>query len=1179
MDAFRAKAQLKRALKHWGERVPILRDLHFTTSLANDFYNVKLKQFIFQQGLFQFWADTVGARRIEMATRIQRAFRSKRARKKLFVLRTKLKYQLDARVVKGLDVAHFTAETLFQALHGKNESKSRPADLWAFALVSYPWQPVRAELTEIFNTVATNWRYLRKKRMMFGTISATETVPSRMSQGVEAECEDDDEAHTAYSLLSWLGVEPHALPCIVGFWQGRSPYLVTTGAHTSPLVISSSTRRRRHNQRRFERVCGESSTPSLVLPLATTTASSSPPSSVLSVMTWIDALQSVSHEATAIDLQAYFRRTLARRLAQSYREARRHDRARRLQVWFRGLKLKWLTRKRNRAALKLQRWHHATVKRRLDHHNFQEAMTRYRYAARAIQRISRRYFARKRFKLLCQCLVATPERFPNAPLCEECFGADQHQQEQQETDSETMKKSFVLATLKCRDCTQALCANCFATLHRSGKRMLHLADRIDIRAMNDPSANMCAVCEVAACRRCCATCKLQSTTTEPRVRGFCGSCFERAHCDPAGGGHSGRDHRVKVPWWDSKRFKTHEWSRTTTPLGGLSTAQDVVTKYQWTTLAMYQHHQQTLLQAERTQKEREDELFAIRMQHEAILRDAFDRYDSDRSGSIDRVEFKRMFREELCQPLSDEQIDDAMRAMDKSGDGEIQFDELLLWFAVGVRDNKVASQASDLLKDALKAKRTMRRYREKLNALVPPAGSSIKDKLSVLSPTSDAAPPPVIPKVPGFPSVACLEPSDYASKRKVFFRFLKEICALEWVEDDEAIIPIENARDVFNSVFLPRWNAGELTFDFYFDDEVFEFEGSEWRRCWDAERRKYVYQTRRKKKKKPDVVAEVEVDKRRKSSVRKSSRRKSSQKATQARLQSEREAAIKEQEEEAYEDVVEVIDPRRKQLLFEDAKRAFGTADQDASGFIDGKEFHHLLTAELCEPISKSKARDIMNEIDTDKSGKIDFDEFFLWYATDKCQDYPATPQMERVRAILKTQRRARATALAAVGAGVNSGLKVKQALKEKLHENQLARDCKGASAELVILLYEGFPKLLASKALSLHQQHVDSARVWLTNKQQEEQREKDLERQERAERKLVKKQAKQEATLKRQKRVAGVKRTMKLLFFGVNKKEAHAAKVQDALLNLDREIMLVDQHLSFKLLGNSSKSKRGSVT
>lgn len=1153
--------------------MPLLRDLHFTTTLADAFYHVKLKQFIFQQGLSQFWADTVGKRRIEMATRIQRAFRSKRARKKLFVLRTKLKYQLDACVTKGLDVAAFTVETLFQALYSKRETNS--ADLWVFALVAFPWQPVTCELKEIFNTVATNWRYLRNKRMAFGTISATEIVPSSAYQGAEAE-QEDDETHTAYSLLSWLGLEPHSLPCIVAFWQGRSSNMMAHSGiealATAPVMTSMHCRHR--NQRRFERVCGVSATPSLVLQLAT--------SSVLSVTTWIEALQSVSQEATAIDLQANFRSCLARRLAQSYRDAKRHNRARRLQLWFRNLKLKWLTKKRNRAALKLQRWHHATVKRRLDYHNFQEAMARYRHAARVIQRFSRRYFAQKRFKLLCSCLAMTTERFPNAPLCEECFGSDHQQQQQQNTGSETTKR-FVLATLKCRDCTQALCTHCFAALHRSGKRMLHLADRIEVCAMNNPSAAMCDVCEVAACKKLCGTCKLlQSTSiTEPRDRGFCTSCFERAHCDPKGGGHSGNNHRVKVPWWDSERFKTHEWSRASIgSLTLLSTAQDVVTRYQWTTLAMYQQQQQTLLQAERTQKEREDELFAIRVQHEAILRDAFDRYDSDRSGSIDRVEFKRMFREELCQPLSDDQIDDAMRAMDKSGDGMIQFDELLLWFAEGVRDNKVASQASNLLKDALKAKRTMRRYREKLNALVPPVGASIKDKLSLLDSTVNEASPPVAPKVPGFPSIACLVPGDYVSKRKVFFRFLKEICALEWVEDDEAIIPIENARDVFDSVFLPRWNAGELTFDFYFDDEAFEFEGAEWHRCWDAERRKYVYQTRRKKKKVAVLAVDGETGdgKRRKSSVRKSSRRKSSRKASQVRLQSEREAAI-EVETEAYEDVVEVIDPRRKQLLFEDAKRAFATADRDASGFIDTKEFHHLLTAELCEPISKSKAREIMNQIDMDKSGKIDFDEFFLWYAADKCQDYPTTPQMERARAILKTRRRARATALAAVGAGVSGGLKVKQALEEKLRENQLARDCKGASAELVTLLYEGFPKLLASKALSLHQQHVDSARVWLTNKQQEEQREKDLRCQERADRKLLRERVKQEAAVKRKKRVAGVKRTMKLLFFGVNKKEAHTAKVNDALLNLDREIMLVDQHLSSNLIGNSSTSKRGSIT
>uniref|UniRef100_K3X9Q4 EF-hand domain-containing protein n=1 Tax=Globisporangium ultimum (strain ATCC 200006 / CBS 805.95 / DAOM BR144) TaxID=431595 RepID=K3X9Q4_GLOUD len=589
------------------------------------------------------------------------------------------------------------------------------------------------------------------------------------------------------------------------------------------------------------------------------------------------------------------------------------------------------------------------------------------------------------------------------------------------------------------------------------------------------------------------------------------------------------------------------------------------------TLNLYLTQQEEVQKAERSQKAREGELFAIRMQHEAILRDAFNRYDSDQSGYIDKQEFKRMFKEELCQLLKDDQVDDAMDAMDKSGDGKIQFDELLQWFAEGVLDNNasVASPASDMLKEALKAKRKMRRYKEKLHELLPPV-PSIKDQLSILNSTEKV----VVAKVPGFSSVDCLEAYDYTNKRRVFYRFLKEILQIEWIEEDEAIIPIENAIEVFNNVFLPRWNAGELTFDFYFDDESFAFDGTEWTRRWDSQAKKYFFHTTRMVRKVSklqrdgsDAAGNTRRRSRRGTSARKKSIRRASVKTQREDTRDSHgpTAAVQAEEEDGWveEEVMERIDPRRKQSLWDDAKRAFASADQDASGFIDVKEFHSMLVSELCEPILKSKAKAIMNQIDADGSGKIDFDEFFLWYATDKCQDYPTTPQIERVRALLKTKRRARATAMAAVDASITGSLKVKQAVEETLKTQQLVRDCKGASPELVTLLQEGFPKLLASKALTLHHQDVDSARAWLTEKQQEEQHEKDLVIKEREQRKAMRKRAAHEAALNRKKRIARMKKMMKVLLLGADKEEVHATEIQDTLENLDREILLVDQQLS----------------
>lgn len=1043
----------------------------------------------------------------------------------------------------GLDVVDLTAETFIGSLLERQH-------VWVFALVTYPWQPVTSDCNEIFNKVATNWRFLRNERMKFGFANATDSVPSsyvvpddeaQTGSWSDGECESQGtRKSTQFSLLSWLGMEPQCLPCIVAFWQGVTSSMCAGGAALdAPRSIT----------RRFKKVCEEPSEPPLVFHLG----DSSPSVSVLTLMDWINALERTSHEATATDLQSYMRGFLARRAAAKLREMKRERMALRIQNWLKMLRLKRQTRTANRAALKLQRWFHGIQTRRLCWRGFQASMTTYRKAAGVLRCAMKKYFSRKRFKAICRCLVATTMRFPNAPLCEECF------------DASAQKHTFTLATLKCRDCTQALCSACFMALHQSGKRMLHLADSIEVDTMNNPNEPMCELCEVALCQKYCSTCK---TVKEGEVTSaaFCSSCFERAHSDPnAGGIKSGgtkRSQRLKS-WWQSESFRSHRWSRNRPPESQhIPTASMIVDKYQWMTLNMHLLQLEEAQKAERSQKSREDELFALRMAHEVILRDAFDRYDSDHSGFIDKSELKRMFKEELCQPLKDNQIDEAMRAMDKSGDGKIQFDELLAWFAEGILDksSNVSSTASDLLKETLKAKRKMRRYKEKMNEFLPPV-PSIKDKLSILSPMEKV----VATKVPGFPNVECLEPRDYAQKRRVFYRFLKEICQIEWIEEDESIIPIENSIEVFNNVFLPRWNAGELTYDFYFDDESFAFDGLEWNRRWDSQAKKYFFHTRRKRKKvQTHEGGESAGNTRRQSRRGTSGRRKSIRRASTTSQREDRhdarDAAVEEGAEE--EDVIEVIDPRRKQMLWEDAKRAFTKADQDSSGYIDVKEFHHMLVTELCEPISKSKAKAIMNQIDVDGSGKIDFDEFFLWYATDKCQDYPSTPQMERVRAMLKTKRRARATAMAAVDASVTSGLKVKQAVEEKLKTQQLVRDSKGASRELIALLQEGFPKLLASKALSLHQQDVELARVWLTEKQREEQHENELVTREREERKAMRKRAAQETSAKRKQRIASVKKKMKLLFLGASKKEVHAATMQDALENLECEILLAEQRM-----------------
>ena len=59
---------------------------------------------------------------------------------------------------------------------------------------------------------------------------------------------------------------------------------------------------------------------------------------------------------------------------------------------------------------------------------------------------------------------------------------------------------------------------------------------------------------------------------------------------------------------------------------------------------------------------------------EKELRDAFAVFDTDKSGSIDRKELKRLMKK-LGQTLTEGELDAMMDEVDENGDGEISFEE------------------------------------------------------------------------------------------------------------------------------------------------------------------------------------------------------------------------------------------------------------------------------------------------------------------------------------------------------------------------------------------------------------------------------------------------------------------------------------------------------------------------
>ena len=62
-------------------------------------------------------------------------------------------------------------------------------------------------------------------------------------------------------------------------------------------------------------------------------------------------------------------------------------------------------------------------------------------------------------------------------------------------------------------------------------------------------------------------------------------------------------------------------------------------------------------------------------------------------------------------------------------------------------------------------------------------------------------------------------------------------------------------------------------------------------------------------------------------------------------------------------------------------KRTFDAMDEDGSGEIERDEFHELYEKVLGCQCSERAAAVAFAEIDTDRSGSVDFDEFCVWVA------------------------------------------------------------------------------------------------------------------------------------------------------------------------------------------------------
>ena len=71
--------------------------------------------------------------------------------------------------------------------------------------------------------------------------------------------------------------------------------------------------------------------------------------------------------------------------------------------------------------------------------------------------------------------------------------------------------------------------------------------------------------------------------------------------------------------------------------------------------------------------------FKEKTEGEGMLRELFERADSDESGMLEREEVRAVVTE-MGMPLTDPELTDAMDAMDGDGSGEVDFEEFVAWW-------------------------------------------------------------------------------------------------------------------------------------------------------------------------------------------------------------------------------------------------------------------------------------------------------------------------------------------------------------------------------------------------------------------------------------------------------------------------------------------------------------------
>eukprot|EP00940_MAST-03C_sp_MAST-3C-sp2_P002923 g2923.t1 len=619
-----------------------------------------------------------------------------------------------------------------------------------------------------------------------------------------------------------------------------------------------------------------------------------------------------------------------------------------------------------------------------------------------------------------------PKAYPDAFICSVCSEAT---------------TNCKLATWICYECDKLYCSACMAKTHATGKHADHNSGDVHVNAA--AGGNMlCVHCDVRTIQRHCGSCS----------DNFCDQCYLLKHArgrkarhqctvvtDPPQNPILQREKRSFNPM---KRARNAESDADELLRCVEAYVRSIAERHKWMTWRLLNEKELFEENHVRLVEKYREELLAV-----------FNEYDKDASGSIDRNELRDLLVSELCEPVTEADLDDAMGVLDLDGDGAVFFEEFVEWWVVEQIEERSTSLKLGLLRSKLRASKRVREAANVVKAKVRGwqfrrvrAGVRIVDPVRNLNIGGKIA----AIRSDGVFDVRCdsgeivrlvsykqlrlrkfvggtyayrIEAADYENFKDKFARFSRQKYKLDI--DMEATSE-EKLKESFVRLFVPAWNSGSLDTTFYRDGFEFKLDGDWWQQRWCENKKEFEFRN--------ETTGKVQLENPR-AMIRMRSRLRQAfdkytdvilvdhyveTKTTMERLKSKRKITdisldpdAKEEEEDVEMVTVRTFTvPLVDDTVYRKRFKAVQVASQFLESFRDRDEkpppprsaglsekaLSKMLREELCEPYQSRQITNAFEELDIYGEGSVEFEPLLRWMARESEKPY-------RLGATIRTRR------------------------------------------------------------------------------------------------------------------------------------------------------------------------------